>query len=140
MSPAHGLSMSTSLSPREATWQRRPKSRCPVAWIAHCLHAPIQTVALECIPAAGVNEDVNQWVNALASAMNWKVFTVELDLQTIWPCKRLRWWALLLPDRWIQYRIPPMDSARSIPNHWRCHVRLGYLVNSRRGTIWLDLS
>ena len=35
-----------------------------------------------------------------ASAMNFDLLEVELDLCSQWPCRRRRWWALLLPKQW----------------------------------------
>eukprot|EP00435_Cladocopium_sp_Y103_P022918 s2398_g5.t1 len=65
-----------------------------------------QSMILECTPAAGTNPEVCTWINQIAAAMNWKVLTTELDLQEVWPCRRHRWWALLLPHKWTSVGLP----------------------------------
>ena len=59
-----------------------------------------QTAILECVPAAGQNGDVLYALNLIAEAMNWDILTVDLELADRWPCRRRRWWALLLPKDW----------------------------------------
>eukprot|EP00435_Cladocopium_sp_Y103_P007241 s295_g2.t1 len=82
--------------------------RAEVLWHGLRIAFMIQTqsMILECTPAAGANEEVRTWINMLAEAMGWAVLTTELDLQDVWPSKRHRWWALLLPHKWIHVGLP----------------------------------
>ena len=59
-----------------------------------------QTMILECVPAAGLNHDVQQGLHLLATALDLDIQTTELDLASQWPCSRRRWWAVLLPRTW----------------------------------------
>ena len=65
-----------------------------------------QTAILECTPAAGCNNDIRDGLQLLAKAMKWDILTVNLDLQHIWPNRRARWWALLLPSSWNTIGLP----------------------------------
>ena len=90
--------------PHSVQGQRRGSDdpRAEVLW--HGLHIAfmlqVQTVILECTPIAGRNPDIQHALATLAAAMGWTVLTTELDLLDIWPCRRHRWWALLLPTGW----------------------------------------
>ena len=74
-----------------------------------------QAAILECVPAAGFNEDIQLGLRQLADAMDWKLLTVNLDLSDQWPCRRSRWWALMLPTRWCTVGLPswPISSSFS---------------------------
>ena len=100
--------------------------RAKVLW--HGLHVAYmiqpQALILECTPAAGQNEEVQNVLSVLAQAMNLDFLSVDLDLQSIWPCKRKRWWALLLPNKWNKIGISqwnvltPFDRIGAILNDW----------------------
>eukprot|EP00438_Fugacium_kawagutii_P003078 Skav215305 [mRNA] locus=scaffold3276:18327:27629:- [translate_table: standard] len=66
-----------------------------------------QTAILECVPGAGVNSDVQKGLQMISEAMHWDVLTITFDLQDQWPCRRRRWWALMLPKSW---NVLGMDS------------------------------
>ena len=59
-----------------------------------------QSAILKCVPAAGLHDDIRNGLQRLVMAMDWKIFTLNLDLAEQWPCRRSRWWALLLPSHW----------------------------------------
>eukprot|EP00435_Cladocopium_sp_Y103_P061470 s241_g23.t1 len=101
-------------------------ARAQVLW--HGLHIIFmvqpQAAILECTPAAGTNDEVQRALESLASAMQWDLLSVDLDLQAVWPCKRHRWWALLLPSTWNKIGMPqwnfstPFDCIGSILHDW----------------------
>eukprot|EP00438_Fugacium_kawagutii_P005625 Skav235143 [mRNA] locus=scaffold1072:54894:59036:- [translate_table: standard] len=59
-----------------------------------------QTAILECVQGAGCDGQIQDALQSLAHAMNFDILTVNLDLAVLWPCRRARWWALLLPKEW----------------------------------------
>ena len=59
-----------------------------------------QALILECVAQAGQEEQVQQGIHMLAKAMDWVVLQTQLELSFQWPCRRRRWWALLLPRQW----------------------------------------
>ena len=80
-----------TLDPRARTlW-----SGLHVAFMLQC-----QALILECVVAARHHPDVRKALSSFASAMNFDLLEVELDLCSQWPCRRRRWWALLLPKQW----------------------------------------
>ena len=70
-----------------------------------------QSAILECVPAAGEHPDIVKGIQLLALAMDWDVLNIQLDLQDQWPCRRARWWALLLPKAWNVYGLHPWPSS-----------------------------
>ena len=84
-----------------------------------------QTVILECVPAAGMNHDVQKGLHMLASALDLDIQTVELDLASQWPCSRRRWWAVLLPRSWHSTELAPWpltsayDSVQTVIKCWK---------------------
>ena len=70
-----------------------------------------QSAILECVAAAGCNMEIQEGIQALALAMDWVVLTLTLDLQAQWPCRRQRWWALLLPKEWNSYGLHPWPTT-----------------------------
>lgn len=59
-----------------------------------------QTAILERVIPASERDEVQQLVEQLASMMDWDLLQVNLHLQDRWPCRRSRWWVLLLPKSW----------------------------------------
>eukprot|EP00435_Cladocopium_sp_Y103_P071401 s259_g37.t1 len=70
-----------------------------------------QTALLECVPAAGTNADVEKGTKALARVVGWDILALQLDLHQQWPCRRSRWFALLLPSTWNTYGLRPWPSS-----------------------------
>ena len=62
-----------------------------------------QSAILECVPAAGTDPEVVKEIQTLAHFMDFDILTTCLDLRDQWPCKRSRWWAILLPKAWNTY-------------------------------------
>ena len=100
--------------------------RAQVLW--HGLHIAFmrqtKTMILECTLAAGENRDIQRDLQALADAMGWVIHTAQLDLAEVWPCRRARWWALLMPKHWDSIGLPhldfhsPFDHVGSIFTDW----------------------
>ena len=55
---------------------------------------------IECVVDAGSAKEVKETLASVANIMKWKVHTTVMDLGVQWPCKRHRWWALLIPEEW----------------------------------------
>lgn len=70
-----------------------------------------QSAILECVAAARDDMEIHDGIQALAQAMDWVVLTLTLDLQAQWPCRRNRWWALLLPKQWHSYGLHPWPAT-----------------------------
>ena len=60
---------------------------------AHLLQ--IKVLVLECVVPARSDPFVKQQLDCFASLMGFTTETVNLDLQTVWPCRRHRTWWLL---------------------------------------------
>ena len=74
-----------------------------------------QAVILECVAAARSNHDTRQAIAAFAKAMGFEILELTFDLGTQWPCKRLRWWTLLIPPRWNHHGLHPWPCLPSTP-------------------------
>eukprot|EP00435_Cladocopium_sp_Y103_P041171 s401_g11.t1 len=70
-----------------------------------------QTAILECVPAAGEHPEIVQGIQALAHSMDCDVLTLHLDLHDQWPCRRSRWWALMLPKVWHSFGLRPWPAT-----------------------------
>eukprot|EP00435_Cladocopium_sp_Y103_P038656 s434_g10.t1 len=111
---------------QQGSQQGSADPRAQVLW--HGLHITFmlqaQSLILECTPMAGENIDIKDALDSLATAMNWEVQTVTMDLLDVWPCRRNRWWALLFPKRWHSFTMTPwnlhspFDSIRTILPEW----------------------
>eukprot|EP00438_Fugacium_kawagutii_P007291 Skav235685 [mRNA] locus=scaffold280:97181:98740:+ [translate_table: standard] len=83
-----------------------------------------QTAILECVPAAGKNSDVQKGLAMLADAMCWDILPITFDLQDQWPCRRCRWWVLMLPKSWNVFGLdawptsPTYSFVGSLFAHW----------------------
>eukprot|EP00435_Cladocopium_sp_Y103_P053215 s2024_g17.t1 len=88
-------------------------SRFLVFWkglhVMFMVHA--QSAILECVPAAGEHPEIEQGLRALAFSMDWDILTQQLDLQAQWPCRRNRWWALMLPKSWNTFGLNPWPTT-----------------------------
>eukprot|EP00438_Fugacium_kawagutii_P000487 Skav216947 [mRNA] locus=scaffold3396:193301:197611:+ [translate_table: standard] len=82
-----------------------------------------QTAILECVPAAGRDPTIQAALGDLATAMDLTVLSVNLDLAEQWPCRRARWWALLLPKAWNCIGMDawrPASSYRLVGDVFKC--------------------
>ena len=52
---------------------------------------------LECVPGAGRNQKVIEALDRYCRDRGFHRTSVLLDLKRLWPCRRLRWWCLLMP-------------------------------------------
>ena len=78
-----------------------------------------QTMVLECVPAAHCNPEIQHGLQRFAQALGLDCLQVELDLQSCWPCRRHRWWAVLMPHAWNTLGLPawPETSTFSSVGH-----------------------
>eukprot|EP00435_Cladocopium_sp_Y103_P031943 s1553_g8.t1 len=85
-----------------------------------------RTAILECVPKAGENADVDQGIRMLAHAMNWDILVLDMDLHLQWPCRRSRWFVLLLPQAWNTYGLhqwPSTSPYRTVGDLFHCWGR-----------------
>ena len=54
-----------------------------------------RALLLECTPGAGGDLEVQQILREFQSLMGWQMQELTFDLAAQWPCRRLRWWAIL---------------------------------------------
>ena len=79
---------------------------------------------LECVPGAGQDPTVLACLEQLCQALHWQSQSLELELAHQWPCRRRRWWSLLMPEHWIQEPLQAwpstttFDSIGTIFKHW----------------------
>ena len=88
-----------------------PRFQALVSGLKVIFMTQAQSAILECVPAAGTNPDVVREIQALAHSRGFDILTVCLDLQDQWPCKRSRWWAILLPREWNTYGLRPWPKG-----------------------------
>ena len=77
-----------------------------VAWLTQ-----VKFLVLECVSAAQHDRGVQEAIADITSAMGWQIQQVVLDLATQWPCRRVRWWAALMPKDWSCDQIPQWPPA-----------------------------
>eukprot|EP00435_Cladocopium_sp_Y103_P055969 s825_g18.t1 len=83
-----------------------------------------QTAILECVIPARQEAEVQRLLQELAALMHWDVLQVNLHLHDRWPCRRSRWWILLLPSSWNCFGLSPWPSCSQyatvgdIFRHW----------------------
>ena len=69
-----------------------------------------QAVILECVAKARSNLDTRHAISIFAQAMGFDVLDLTFDLGTQWPCRRLRWWVLLIPSKWNHHGLQPWPN------------------------------
>ena len=74
-----------------------------------CFLLQTQCIILECVPAAGDSVQVQQALDCIAEALGLVCHQAILDLQAVWPSRRRRWWALLLPAHWESSGLPAWE-------------------------------
>ena len=74
-----------------------------------------QAAILECVCPAGENSEVQDALQMFASAMQWEVLQVQLELGDQWISRRRRWWAILLPRSWCSTGLRSWPKACPLP-------------------------
>eukprot|EP00435_Cladocopium_sp_Y103_P017800 s1742_g4.t1 len=83
-----------------------------------------QSAILECVMPARSEPEIQQLLQQLAALMHWDVLQVNLHLHDRWPCRRSRWWILLLPSAWNCLGLPSWQPSSQyatvghIFQHW----------------------
>ena len=83
-----------------------------------------RSAILECVEAAGSDETVEHFLTMLCEALQWGQQSVILDLQEQWPCRRRRWWTLLMPLHWHKEPLKVWPCSHTFTNvgtlikHW----------------------
>ena len=81
-----------------------------VIWFLQC-----QAAILECVATVAKYQVIPQALQKLADAMQWNVHTIVLELSDQLPCKRRRWWALMLPRAWDAFGLRPWTPVNPSP-------------------------
>ena len=70
-------------------------------------------LVLECVVEAEQNPEVRALIAELAGKLRWQQHHVFLELADRWPCRRLRWWCILLPaDKPFQFNTWPRSQVK----------------------------
>ena len=83
-----------------------------------------RSAILECVEAAGHDETIAHILQHLCQALHWGQQSVILDLQQQWPCRRKRWWSLLMPLTWHVEPLEVWPQSQTFTNvgtlikHW----------------------
>ena len=67
-------------------------------------------VMLECVAEVNQYEEIHDGLRALAAALGLRLLTKVLSLEHTWPCRRTRWWAVLIPPQMMLTQLQPMPS------------------------------
>ncbi|CAK9001713.1 unnamed protein product [Durusdinium trenchii] len=67
-------------------------------------------VMLECVAEVNQYEEIHEGLQALAAALGLRLLTKVLSLEHTWPCRRTRWWAVLIPPQMMLTQLQPMPS------------------------------
>ena len=71
---------------------------------------------LECVPAALQAKYVQNELQKLSWSMNMEIKQRILHLHAVWPCRRSRWWALLIPSGCQMHDISNLPGASPYPS------------------------
>ena len=90
------------------------------AWLTQA-----KMVMLECVPEVDQSEIVHSSLKQLADALCLKVVSQILSLEDSWPCRRRRWWAVLIPVGVQMTCIPSMphlgfEAIDQVIDQWGC--------------------
>ena len=78
---------------------------------------------LECVPEVNQIQLIGDSLRALANALGLRLLTQILALEDSWPCRRTRWWAVMIPIEMMLTTLRPMpkfefDAIDKIVGHW----------------------
>lgn len=71
---------------------------------------------LECVPSALQAPYIQHELQRLGWSLNMEIKQRLLHLHAIWPCRRSRWWALMIPIKYQLYDIGNLPSAEPFPD------------------------
>ena len=71
---------------------------------------------LECVPGALQAPYIQHELQRLGWSLNMEIKQRLLHLHAIWPCRRSRWWALMIPIKYQLYDIGNLPSAEPFPD------------------------
>ena len=66
---------------------------------------------LECVPAVKDNEMIQKHLDELCRHMDLQKTEIILNLDSFWPCRRRRWWAILYPKGWKPIVLDVLPSS-----------------------------
>ena len=71
---------------------------------------------LECVPGALTAAYIQEGLQKLCWSMGWDLCQQVLNLHRAWPCRRTRWWALLVPKPYNLAFIPDLPVLQELHN------------------------
>ena len=83
-------------------------------------------VLLECVPAALKADYIQQGLQRLAWSLGMEIVQQVINLHHAWPCRRTRWWALLVPRGYAPTSVPDlppcpeMQQVLALFPQWPC--------------------
>ncbi len=90
---------------------------------AHYLRAVV--IILECVAPAGDDGYVRWQIEEFCKRTNFNRSEVLLNLQDVWPCKRLRWWCVLSAPALGKLELQPFVQMKDLETirHVMSHIR-----------------
>ena len=81
---------------------------------------------LECVPGAMTASYVQQELQQFCWSMGMELQQRVLHLHATWPCRRTRWWAMLVPTKYTVESLMPLPQGDTMPalhhiiDRWPC--------------------
>ena len=69
-------------------------------------------LVLECVTEAEQHPFVRALLAELAEKFNWRQNHMVLELADVWPCRRLRWWCILVPESCFRFSAWPRAEVK----------------------------
>eukprot|EP00438_Fugacium_kawagutii_P023954 Skav232716 [mRNA] locus=scaffold4051:84716:89491:+ [translate_table: standard] len=74
----------------------------------------IAALILENVPMAAHTDYVQSGIQKLAWSLGFDIYQTQLNLDNSWPCRRSRWWSLLIPHQYNIHSIPDLPWDRTL--------------------------
>ena len=107
------------LGDQRSSCDPRAQSLVGTLWLTHVLRSPL--LVLECVLPAKDDVWVRSQLDEFSKLTGFHVREVELHLQSTWPCRRSRWWAVLSSPE-----LGPMPLAPSTV--WQDLTRVSHVI------------
>ncbi len=85
-----------------------PRSKAFHATLSTAWEQQASGLILECVPGAATADYIQQGLQCLAWSLGWTIVQRTLNLHNAWPCRRTRWWALLVPRPYAPQGLPDL--------------------------------
>lgn len=92
-----------------------PRSECLHQVLNYAMKTRAAVVVLECTVPAGKDRWVRDTIQAWCRASQFVMKEVELHLEHVWPTKRSRWWAALVPPVLAELKLAQFPKVTQWP-------------------------